>query len=109
MESPLALLIVDKLPQYINGGIQFGAGGVYIVALDPFSIDIAFEFVDIGEGTARAKFTSQNQEGVICFYEYGDTYDGVVKFSKIDRTNSIISGTFEFSMIILIFVKLFIP
>lgn len=84
---------------YQGGGVQFGAGGVYFVALDPFEINTSYEFMDIGEGTARAKFTRQIQEGVTCYYEYGDTYEGSVIFSKIDQTNYIISGTFEFSTV----------
>ncbi|WP_372757503.1 hypothetical protein [Mariniflexile sp.] len=82
---------------YQGGGIQFGAGGVYIVVLDPFTINTPYYFKGIGEGISRAKFTKQNQGTEICYYEYIDTYEGYVTFSKIDKTNYIISGTFEFS------------
>lgn len=84
---------------YQGGGIYFGGGGAYMIVLDPFAINISYEFMDIGEGTARAKYTKEIQEGVFCFYEYGDTYEGFVRFSKIDTTNYIISGTFELSTV----------
>ncbi|MFH6985928.1 hypothetical protein [Marinoscillum luteum] len=34
-----------------------------------------------------------------CRYEVEDTYKGSITFTKIDRTNLIISGTFEFSTV----------
>lgn len=84
---------------YQGGGVQFGGGGVYMVVLDPFTVNIPYVFMGIGEGTARAKYTKQIEEGITCFYEYGHTYEGFVKFSKIDTNNYIISGTFEFSTV----------
>lgn len=82
---------------YQGGGIQFGAGGVYIVALDPFKTDVSYDFKDIGEGTSRAKYTKKISENTFCLYEYGNTYKGYVTFTKIDKVNYIISGIFEFS------------
>lgn len=70
-----------------------------MVVLDPFTVNIPYVFMGIGEGTARAKYTKQIEEGITCFYEYGHTYEGFVKFSKIDTNNYIISGTFEFSTV----------
>jgi len=84
---------------YQGGGVQFGGGGVYMVALDPFAINIPYDFMDIGEGVSRARYTKEVQEGLFCFYEYKDTYEGYVTFSKIDKKNYIISGTFEFSTV----------
>lgn len=34
-----------------------------------------------------------------CWYEYEDTLEGFVRFSKIDQTKFIVSGTFEFSAV----------
>ncbi|MFY9242301.1 MAG: hypothetical protein WAO74_04665 [Polaribacter sp.] len=82
---------------YQGGFIQFGSAGVYIVALDPFTTGVSYEFKDIGEGVSRAKYTTKVSENKFCLYEYKDTYEGFVKFTKIDRVNYIISGTFEFS------------
>lgn len=70
-----------------------------MVVLDPFTINIPYIFMGIGEGTARARYTKETQEGIFCFYEYENTYEGYVKFSKIDTNNYIISGTFEFSTV----------
>jgi len=84
---------------YQGGGVQFGGGGVYIVVLDPFAIDVPYDFMDIGEGTSRAKYTKKVQEEVFCFYEYENTYEGFVTFSNIDQENFIISGTFEYSTV----------
>ncbi|NRB58309.1 MAG: hypothetical protein HRU50_00035 [Winogradskyella sp.] len=84
---------------YQGGGVQFGGGGVFIVALDPFDINITYQFMDISEGTSRARYTSQVSENTFCLYEYGDTYEGYVRFTNIDTENFIISGTFEYSTI----------
>jgi len=82
---------------YQGGFIQFGAGGVYIVAIDPFSTDMPYEFGDIGAGTSRARYTAKVSENSFCAYEYSDTFQGSVTFTKIDKVNYIISGIFEFS------------
>lgn len=80
---------------YQGGGIQFGSRGVYIVVLDPFTINVPYPFLDIGEGNARAEFT-ENQS---CYYDEGDTFEGSVKFLHINTVNHTISGTFEFSTV----------
>ncbi|WP_445736416.1 hypothetical protein [Mariniflexile sp.] len=96
--DPLFITNSNKITAIYQGGfVQFGGEGVYIVALDPFTTNIPYDFLDIGEGTARARYTKEIQESTFCYYEYGNTYEGFIKFSKIDKTNYIISGTFEFS------------
>lgn len=87
----------NQVAIYQGGGIQFGAGGVYIVVLDPFTTNVSYEFKDIGNGISRSKYTTKISENKICLYDYSQTYQGQVKFSKIDKTNYIISGTFSFS------------
>tara|TARA_R110001599_G_scaffold252758_2_gene452937 strand:- start:71 stop:583 length:513 start_codon:yes stop_codon:yes gene_type:complete len=82
---------------YQGGGVQFGAGGVYIVVLEPFTTNIPYEFKDIGSSNARAEYKERVSENVFCIYEESDTYQGSVTFTKIDKVNYIISGTFEFS------------
>ena len=84
---------------YQGGGIQFGAGGVYMVALDPFTINTPYGFKDIGVSTSRAKYTKKISENTFCLYNYSDTYQGSVTFTKIDKINYIISGTFEYSTV----------
>jgi len=39
--------------------------------------------------------SSQNS----CLYDFDDTFEGYVNFSKIDKINYIVSGTFEFSTV----------
>ncbi|NMH27534.1 DUF6252 family protein [Flavobacterium silvaticum] len=80
---------------YQGGGIQFGSRGVYIVALDPFTVNVPYAFLDIGQGTARAEYT-QNQA---CYYDEADTFEGSVTFLHINTVNYTISGTFEFSTV----------
>lgn len=36
---------------------------------------------------------------LICIYTFNDTFEGAITFSKIDRINYVISGTFEFSTV----------
>lgn len=88
--NPLGMVAI-----YQGGGIQFGSRGVYIIVLDPFTINVPYPFLDIGQCTARAKYT-RNQT---CFYEYGDTFEGSVTFRHINTVNYTISGTFEFSTV----------
>lgn len=82
---------------YQGGFVQFGAGGVYIVVIDPFTIGETYLFDDIGTGISRSRYTAKVSENSFCRYEYSDTYQGSVTFTKIDKINYIISGTFEFS------------
>jgi len=84
---------------YQGGGIQFGAGGVYMVVLDPFTTNTSYKFMDIGAGNARVEYKEKISENVFCIYDESDTYEGYVTFTKIDKVNYIISGTFEFSTI----------
>ncbi|HRZ31584.1 MAG TPA: hypothetical protein P5188_04690 [Flavobacterium sp.] len=84
---------------YQGGGVQFGAGGVYIVVLDPFEIGVNYQFMDLGQGQARVRYFEDPNPQLGCHYEYNDTYQGTVRFTKIDTVNYIISGTFEFSSV----------
>ena len=84
---------------YQGGGVQFGAGGVYIVVLDPFEIGVNYQFMDLGQGQARVRYFEDPNPQLGCHYEYNDTYQGTVRFTKIDTVNYIISGTFEFSTV----------
>lgn len=84
---------------YQGGGIQFGAGGIGIVVLDPLEIGINYQFMDVGQGQARARYFVDPNPQLGCHYEYNDTYQGSVRFTKIDTVNFIISGTFEFSTV----------
>jgi hypothetical protein len=84
---------------YQGGGVQFGAGGIYLVVLEPFEIGINYQFMGLGQGQARARYYVNPNPQLGCHYEYNDTYEGTVIFTKIDTINYIISGTFEFSTI----------
>jgi len=89
----------EQVAIYQGGGLQFGAGGVYIVVLEPFTTNTNYNFMNLGEGNSRARFTLETSDDVFCLYEYNDTYQGSVIFTNIDQTNFIVSGTFEFSTI----------
>jgi hypothetical protein len=84
---------------YQGGFLQFGAKGIYMVVLDPIEIGINYQFMDLGQGQASAKYFEDPNPQLGCHYEYNDTYQGTVRFTKIDTVNYIISGTFEFSSV----------
>jgi hypothetical protein len=70
--------------------LQFGAGGVYIILGNPLEINKSYDIT----GFARYNV---NPNALSCYYDFEYSYEGNVFFTKIDRTNYIISGTFEFS------------
>ncbi|WP_339882476.1 hypothetical protein [Polaribacter vadi] len=76
---------------YQNEFIQFGAGGVYIIIENPLEINKNY----LLKGKS-SYYVDPNPE-LGCHYEFEDSYEGHVVFTKIDRTNYIVSGTFEFS------------
>jgi hypothetical protein len=78
---------------YQQGKLQFGGGGISIILENPIEINTNYDFINI----VRAKYYVDVNPQLGCHYEFEDTYEGNVTFSKIDRTNYIISGTFEFS------------
>ena len=76
---------------YQQGQLQFGADGISMILGDPLNINLIYDLV----GKASYYVNANPQLG--CHYEFNHSYQGKVIFSKIDRTNYIISGTFEFS------------
>ena len=89
---------------YQQGQLQFGGGidnserdiGISISLVDPITINIDYDLTNFPMYTAQFGW----REGEInCSYPFEDTYQGTVRFSNIDTTNFIISGTFEFSTI----------
>jgi hypothetical protein len=89
---------------YQGGGLQFGSGrednsidrDVNFVLLDPIYTDQEYSLTNLP--FYRAMFRSTAGLNA-CWYEYDDTFEGKLTFSKIDRINYIISGTFEFSTV----------
>ena len=83
--------------------LQFGASiddgdldeSVYMVVGDPLVENEVYSFIDAGY---NAEYQYRNTDK-ICIYEFKNTYNGTLFFSKIDRINYIISGTFEFSTV----------
>lgn len=78
---------------YQGGFIQFGGGSIYMIVSDSFTVGNQNNL----RGKARYFVDPNPQLG--CHYEFGDAYEGYVTFTKIDKVNYIISGTFEFSTI----------
>lgn len=63
--------------------------------IDPLNINQAFSFDNNLYKVGYSNITSN----LTCIYEFQDTYQGFVTFTKIDTENFIISGTFEFSTV----------
>lgn len=88
---------------YQGGLLQF-SGSINDSDIDQ---SIAFNLVDplnenqtyfFDEISYKAGYTINTNE-LICIYEFDETYQGSLTFSKIDLTNFIVSGTFEFSTV----------
>jgi hypothetical protein len=84
---------------YQGGFLQFGAKGIYMIVLNPIEIGANYQFMDLGLGQASAKYFIDPNPQLGCHYDYNNTYQGNVKFTKIDTINYLISGTFEFSTV----------
>jgi len=84
---------------YQQDNLQLGGGGknsdkdLDITIFPPYSQLEEFVSYDITKAAMYYNF----YEG--CYYELENTYEGYIRFSKIDRINYIISGTFEFSTV----------
>lgn len=83
----------NQVAIYQQGQLQFGGGGISMIINEPFSISNEIDLI----GKARYIINPNPQLG--CHYEFEDAYEGFVTFSKIDKTNYIISGIFEFSTV----------
>ncbi|SDH78917.1 hypothetical protein [Winogradskyella thalassocola] len=83
----------DQVAIYQQGQLQFGGGGISMIINEPFSTNV--EAVIVG----RARYIVDPNPQVGCHYEFEDSYEGFVIFTKIDQINYIVSGTFEFSTI----------
>ena len=60
---------------------------------DPLEINQQYDL------TGQARFFVDPNPQVGCQYNFVNTYEGSITFSKIDRVNYTISGTFEFSTV----------
>ena len=86
---------------YQGGGIQIGgrmeinsiSNRVTLIAIDPIQTNQTYSLTD------KALFIKRIEDNTSCYYDYENTFDGWIKFSKIDRTNYIVSGTFEYSTV----------
>ena len=86
-----------------QGQLQFGASqdsdnkdeSLSMNLIDPLDINEAYLF----DGVIYYSGYSLRIGNAICIYEFDSTFEGSITFSKIDRINYIISGTFEFSTV----------
>jgi len=78
---------------YQQGKLQFGGGGISMILENALELNTNYDFINVG----RARYYVNLNPQLGCHYEFEDTYAGKVTFTKIDRANYIISGTFEFS------------
>jgi hypothetical protein len=91
---------MDITAIYQQGNLQLGGGveendvdkDITIFLGDPLVIGTEYSLVDHSMYRDKNSLTT-------CRYEFEDTFSGSIIFSKIDRTNYIISGTFEFSTV----------
>ncbi len=83
----------DQVAIYQQGQLQFGAQGITIILGDQLEENINYSLV----GQAEYLVNPNPQLG--CHYEFENTYQGYLTFTKIDTENFILSGTFEFSTV----------
>lgn len=76
---------------YQGGFLQFGSGGIYMLVSDPIIVNTEYSLI------SKARFTEADDSPAMCYYDFDNSYEGNVKFTKIDQENYIISGSFEFS------------
>ncbi len=77
---------------YQGGFVQFRAAGVFITQNDPFETNVNYNLA------GKARYIEDNGQQP-CYYDFDDSFEGNLIFTKIDQTNYIISGTFEFSTV----------
>lgn len=89
----VAIINTSKMSAIYQGGfIQFGAGGVYLRREDPFVVNTEYSLI------GKARYVEDEGQNS-CYYDVDDSFEGHVIFTKIDKVNYIVSGTFEFSTV----------
>lgn len=86
-----------------EGLLQFGASknsetndeSIRMNLIDPLEINQGYIF----DGDNYKSGYSLRIGDIICIYEFDNTFEGSIFFTKIDRVNFVISGTFEFSTV----------
>jgi hypothetical protein len=104
-EEPISVTNSNKMTAiYQQGQLQFGGGidnsetdiGLGIILSDPINVNVDYDLTNYP--TYAAQF-GKREDRINCSYAFENTYQGSVTFTKIDRTNYIISGSFEFSTV----------
>lgn len=88
-----------------QGQLEFGANDEYndldqsinMILGDPLEEGIEYSFID--PSLYYHSGYSLRIGDTICIYEFDNTFEGSIIFTKIDRINFTISGTFEFSTV----------
>lgn len=62
---------------------------------EPLSIDVPYSLAF--DSLFKAKYTEYEKGDPICVYNHQQVYSGEITFSRIDRTEYIVAGTFNFS------------
>ncbi len=103
-EALIADHSLDITAIYQQGKLQLGGGqedndidkDLDFVLEDPLEENVFYELTNfpIHRSKFRDRDSSKN-----CLYDFENTFKGHLTFTKIDRTNFIISGTFEFSTV----------
>lgn len=103
-----ALVVVNTSKQWAifqQGQLEFGASfenenlnqSVDMILGDPLINGIDYSFID--PSSYYHSGYSLRMSSTVCLYEFENTFSGSVTFSKMDRVNFIIAGTFEFSTV----------
>lgn len=67
-----------------------------MVVSDPLEIGVNYQLKYMDTESPRASYFVNTDPSLGCQYDFSDTYQGNLVFTKIDAENFVISGTFEF-------------
>lgn len=90
----------DVTAIYQQGQLQFGGGvekgkldeNIIMFLEDPIEEEIKYQLEN------RVIYNLRNED-MNCYYDENGAWKGILLFSEIDRSDFIISGTFEFSTV----------
>ena len=71
---------------------------ITLIVVDPITMNQRYNLNNYPNQVAR--YISFSENIPTCYYDFENTYEGWIEFSKFDTINKIVSGTFEFSTVI---------
>ena len=94
---------------YQQGFLQFGADNeieqfthdIYMVVYDPIEINKMYFLAESPKNSLYLKkYTGNSAGSSYCYYDFNNTLDGYVIFTRLDRQKFIVSGKFEFTTVV---------